>query len=955
MSTPRQGPIEDFGDDALLPALAVEPGPDQAAADQVSAARRLRTLYILALGLIAGLTISSQVVIQRAVQRQDSDAPVINIAGRQRMFSQKLAKTALVIDEILDRCNGGEGSPFVGCDQLGARVDDLREVLAAWTRSHSGLQRGDTELGLPGNDSAEVTALFEEIEPHYEAMREAAEKILTCVADSHPNIPDNDATQPHIRTILTHEASFLEGMNDIVFQYDREAQARVSRLERTELILASVILLVLLCEAFLVFAPAARVIRRQFTRLRESEERYRILAERNPHGIQVLDPTGIITYVNPAYQEMLGYTKEELLGKHIVDLLEPASRRPELREYLSLLVKEQPEPTTYFQQNRRKDGEVIEQAVDWDYSRDGGGNVVGFISVITDITEHKQAEEAKRITHELLEIAFHNADIPTMLKEFVSAIQGFTRCSAVGIRLLNENREVPYEAQSGFSRQFYELESPLKIDSDQCMCLNVIRGNTDPSLPFFTPGGSFFVDATTRFLSSVSDEEKGQTRNACNQFGYECVALIPIRDENGIHGLIHIADPQEHRFPLSVVEHLEKSAMQLGAAILRRRAEEAQRESERRFRTLVESAPIAIYETDAQSKCLYVNEKWRELAGLTLEEALGDGWQEGLHKEDRAGLLQLWREHAQQQKPWDMEYRFRAPDGKISWVMGRATALRDAAGRVTGYLGANVDITERKRAEEALRKVHDELESRVCARTEELRQSNEELEMFAHCVSHDLKAPLRAIEGFADALGEDCRDNLDDDGREYLREISGGATRMGRLIEDLLSHARLGRGIIAFGPVALAEVIDRAKETLQPAIKESRATIRVEGELPTVEGHRGTLVVLFQNLLDNALKFVAPGSRPEIVISAADEPMSHRISVCDNGIGIEEQYHRSIFDVFQRLHTNEVYPGTGIGLAIVKKAAGLHGGEVWCESEPGSGTTFHAIIPKHPPKHGNAS
>ncbi len=165
--------------------------------------------------------------------------------------------------------------------------------------------------------------------------------------------------------------------------------------------------------------------------LRKSEEGYRILAERNPHGIQAIDPTGIITYVNPAYQEMVGYTKEELLGKHIVDLLEPASRRPELREYLSLLVKKQPEPTTYFQQNRRKDGEVIEQAVSWNYSRDGEGNVVGFISVITDITQRKRDEEelsrakeaaeaANRVKSQFLANMSHEIRTP------MTAIMGYT-------------------------------------------------------------------------------------------------------------------------------------------------------------------------------------------------------------------------------------------------------------------------------------------------------------------------------------------------------------------------------------------------------------------------------------------------------------------------------------------------------------------------------------------------
>jgi len=151
--------------------------------------------------------------------------------------------------------------------------------------------------------------------------------------------------------------------------------------------------------------------------LREGEERYRILAERNPHGIQVIDQTGIITYVNPAYQKMLGHTKEELLGKHIVDLLEPASRRPELHEYLSLLVKEQPEPTVYFQQNRRKDGEIIEQAVNWNYSRDNKGNVVGFISVITDITERKQAEVELQLINEQLDAVIFNMPIGVAILE----------------------------------------------------------------------------------------------------------------------------------------------------------------------------------------------------------------------------------------------------------------------------------------------------------------------------------------------------------------------------------------------------------------------------------------------------------------------------------------------------------------------------------------------------------
>jgi len=160
----------------------------------------------------------------------------------------------------------------------------------------------------------------------------------------------------------------------------------------------------------------------------------------------------------------------------------------------------------------------------------------------------------------------------------------------------------------------------------------------------------------------------------------------------------------------------------------RRQTEAALRNSERRFWTLVEAAPISFYETDAQGSCLYVNEQWRKLSGLTLEEALGDGWQKGLYEEDRTRVFQMWKEHMEDEEPWNMEYRFSTPDGKVSWVMGVATALRDTDGRITGYIGANTDITNRKRAEDELNKHKDHLEERVKERTAELEEKNAELE-----------------------------------------------------------------------------------------------------------------------------------------------------------------------------------------------------------------------------------
>ena len=164
---------------------------------------------------------------------------------------------------------------------------------------------------------------------------------------------------------------------------------------------------------------------------------------------------------------------------------------------------------------------------------------------------------------DILKIANNNADLVPLLKGTVDYLKDFSHCTAVGIRLLDEAGNIPYQAYDGFSQSFYELESPLSIKSDQCMCINVIKGDVDPKLPFYTDGGSFYMNGTTRFLATVSEEDKGRTRNVCNQVGYESVALIPIRFENSILGLIQLSDPKENMVPLEMVEIVEKIACSL--------------------------------------------------------------------------------------------------------------------------------------------------------------------------------------------------------------------------------------------------------------------------------------------------------------------------------------------------------------------------------------------------------
>ncbi|MBU2499388.1 MAG: GAF domain-containing protein, partial [Proteobacteria bacterium] len=185
------------------------------------------------------------------------------------------------------------------------------------------------------------------------------------------------------------------------------------------------------------------------------------------------------------------------------------------------------------------------------------------------LAEHKRAEEALHVTHHFLEIANRHIEMRLLLKEFVAEVRKFTGCTSVGIRILDKEGNIPYQAYEGFSRRFYELESPLSIKSDQCLCINVIKGLAHQNLPYCTKGGSFYINATTRFLNTLSEEEKRQAPNVCNEFGYESVALVPIRVKGRVLGLIHVADPQENMIPLHRVAGLEKISMQLGAAIQR--------------------------------------------------------------------------------------------------------------------------------------------------------------------------------------------------------------------------------------------------------------------------------------------------------------------------------------------------------------------------------------------------
>jgi C4-dicarboxylate-specific signal transduction histidine kinase len=272
-----------------------------------------------------------------------------------------------------------------------------------------------------------------------------------------------------------------------------------------------------------------------------------------------------------------------------------------------------------------------------------------------------------------------------------------------------------------------------------------------------------------------------------------------------------------------------------------------------------------------------------------------------------------------------LEYELRFGDGRSVWLYGNATPLKDGEGGTIGAIGAFIDVTERHEDED------------------ELRRSNDELQQFAYIASHDLQEPLRMVLSYLALLNRKFGDDLNPKAKEYMSTAVEGAERMRQLVDDLLQFSRVeskGREIVG---VDMNKAVEAVLTDLQVAVTKAEAQVTV-GPLPTVLADDTQMKQLLTNLISNAIKFRG-AHKPLIEVSATESPANWTFAVRDNGIGIDPHYIDKLFHMFQRLHTKDEYPGTGIGLAISKKIVERHGGRIWVDSEPGKGSTFYFTLP----------
>ena len=361
------------------------------------------------------------------------------------------------------------------------------------------------------------------------------------------------------------------------------------------------------------------------------------------------------------------------------------------------------------------------------------------------------------------------------------------------------------------------------------------------------------------------------------------------------------------------------------------RAEEALRAASSYSRNLIEVSLDPLVTISAEGKITDVNTATEKITGMGREMLIGSDFSSYFTEPEnaRAGYQQVLTRGYVTDYPLSIRHQA----GTITDLLYNAVLYHNEDGSVAGVFAAARDITERKRAEEALKKTMADLE-----------RSNKELEQFAYVASHDLQEPLRMVASFTQLLAKRYRDKLDADANEFINYAVDGANRMQKMVNDLLSYSRVGHRGKSFEPTDCTGILNQALTDLNVAIDENEAVITHDA-LPVMMGDESQLVQLFQNLIGNGIKFRSKEA-PRIHISAQESGNEWIFTVQDNGIGIDPQYNERIFMIFQRLHEREEYPGTGIGLAICKKIVERHGGRVWVDSQPGNGSTFYFTIPK---------
>lgn len=378
----------------------------------------------------------------------------------------------------------------------------------------------------------------------------------------------------------------------------------------------------------------------------------------------------------------------------------------------------------------------------------------------------------------------------------------------------------------------------------------------------------------------------------------------------------------------------------------RKAAESALRVSEENFRNAFSHALTGQVIVASDGTFIEVNPAFASMLGYDPKELVGKRTDDVIHPDDSSITDRVFQAILVDGAPnYRTIKRYVHRDGRIIWVEVSTAAIRNVDGSIKHFITQVMNITERVQADEFKRQYREKLEAMVEERTRQLQESNSALQSFAYVASHDLREPLIKISAFGQRLEEKYSSELSPTGRQYLGIMQNAASRMLKLIDNILAYSRVGREDSPLMTVDVGCVIQEVLSDLEVSIQEAGAVIRVSGDMPRIRAHSMQIRQVFQNLISNAIKFRKADVPPIVQIKGRIDNGWATITVSDNGIGFDQQYAEKIFTIFTRLHTRFEYPGTGIGLAMCRRILDQYNGTISAKGEPNVGATFTIRIP----------
>lgn len=597
---------------------------------------------------------------------------------------------------------------------------------------------------------------------------------------------------------------------------------------------------------------------------------------------------GVITSWNPGAQRLYGYTEQEMVGDSICRLVPPGGEG-EIKGILARLSRG--ERIEHYETHRRcKDGQLLLVSLSLSPIRDAQGQIIGAAAIARDITESKRVQAELWRSSQMLKLVLDHMPAFVFWKDRHGVYLG---CN------------YRFAANAGLA------------SAEQ------IVGLTDLDLPWKSAEAAHYrADDRAVMESGVPKLNYEETQTTAEGLVTAVrTSKVPLRNLEGeVIGI------------LGTFEDITE----------RRRAERMLAEAEAKYRCLVEESLVGVYLIQ-HGRFVYVNGCLAQVFGYAPGEVLGRPVEELVMPEDRA----LVRDNVRQRESGavqSMQYAFHGlrKDGRVIdvEVLGTRTTYRDQP----AVLGSLLDITERKRSQAELVKLNAELEQRVRERTAALESANQELEAFSYSVSHDLRVPLRSIDGFTQLLLKATAQKLSPPELAQLRSVQAAGQRMGQLIDDMLRLARVTRSEMRRAPVDLSALAGSIAADLQGTAPERKVRFVIAPGL-TAEGDARLLEIALENLLGNAWKFTSKRAEALIEFGRTGQGGEPVYFVRDNGAGFDMQEAQRLFGAFQRLHSGQEFPGTGVGLATAERIIRRHGGRVWAEGQVGGGATFYFTLP----------